>query len=204
MGWLIALGILILLAALPLGITARYDESGAVIKAIAGSVRICLYPRKAKIGKKKGQTASKPENQPELEQDQQKREKKSGGSWKAFVPFVRIGLDFLGDFRRKLRVNRLEMKLILAGSDPADLGILYGNAWAALGNLWPQLERVFVIKKRDVGVECDFTSDQTRIFARLDLTITLGRLLVLTVRYGIRTFKEYWKIKNKGKGGAAL
>lgn len=199
MGWLIALLVLILLAVFPLGITARYDAGGPIVKAIAGPVRITLFPRKKKAAKK----PEKPK-QEQAQQTQTKPQEKNGGSWKDFLPLVRVGLDFLGDFRRKLRVNRLEMKLILAGGDPAELGINYGLAWAALGSLWPQLERAFVIKKRDVQVECDFTSDQTLIFARLELTITLGRLVALTVRYGVRALKEYLKIKNKGKGGAAL
>ena len=66
----------------------------------------------------------------------------------------------------------------------------------------PQLERFFVISKRDVEVECDFTAGQTLIIARLDLTITIGRLLSMAVRYGIRAVREYLKIINKRKGGA--
>lgn len=204
MGWLIALGILVLLAVLPLGVDALYDSSGPRVKLAAGPVRITLYPRNKKKPKEK-----KPEKPKETQKQKQKTPaaaqapEKSGGSWQDFLPLVRLGLDFLGDFRRKLRVNRLEMKLILAGDDPADLGMAYGRAWAALGNLWPRLERCFVIKKRDVQIECDFEASKTLITARLELTITLGRLLVLGVGYGIRALKEYLKIKNQGKGGAA-
>ena len=66
----------------------------------------------------------------------------------------------------------------------------------------PHLDRLFVIKKRDVEVECDFTASETLVFARLDLTITLGRLLSLAVCYGIRALKEFLNIKKKRKGGA--
>ena len=112
-------------------------------------------------------------------------------------------LDFLGDFFcRKLRVNVLKLKLILAGDDPCDLAVNYGRAWAALGNLVPQLERFFVIQKRDMQVECDFTADKTLIDAQLDLTITLGRLLGLGVRYGTRVLREFLKIVKLKKGGA--
>ena len=98
----------------------------------------------------------------------------------------------------------MELKLILAGDDPCDLAVNYGKAWAALGNLMPQLERVFIIKKRDLEVECDFTADQTLVFARLDLTITLGRLLHLIVVYGIRLLRQYLSIVKTRKGGAKL
>ena len=105
-------------------------------------------------------------------------------------------------FRRKLRLNVLELKLIMAANDPCDLAVNYGRAWAAVGNLLPQLERVFVIKKRDIEVECDFTASETLVIARLDLTITLGRLLGAVVVFAVRALREFLKIKKKRKGGA--
>ena len=126
-----------------------------------------------------------------------------GGSWTDFLSLIPVVLDFLNDFRRKLRVNRLEMKLILAADDPCDLAINYGRAWAALGNLWPMLERVFVIQKRDVEVECDFTASKTLVTARMDLTITLGRMLAAVCKFALRALKEYLNIMKKRKGGAS-
>ena len=79
----------------------------------------------------------------------------------------------------------------------------YGRAWAAVGNLMPRLERLFVIKKRNIEVQCDFETTQTLAVARLDLTITLGRLLATVVVYGVKALVEFLKIKNKRKGGAS-
>ena len=110
---------------------------------------------------------------------------------------------FLDVFRRKLRLNLLELKLIMASDDPCDLAVNYGRAWAAVGNLMPQLERVFIIKKRDIEVECDFTASQTLVIARLDLTITLGRLLNAVLVFAVRALVQFLKIKKKRKGGAA-
>lgn len=203
MGWLIALGVLTALAVLPLGISARYDAGGALVKLIAGPVRVRLYPRKKKDKKEKEETAQE-EKKTAPAAEQQSAGKSAGGKLKELLPLIQVALDFLGDLRRKLRVKRLEMKLILASDDPADLAINYGRAWAALGNLWPRLERLFVIKKRDVEVECDFTADEPLVTARLDITITLGRLLVLVVRYGFRALKEFLKLRKQSKGGATI
>ena len=71
-----------------------------------------------------------------------------------------------------------------------------------MGNLMPRLERVFVIKKRDIEVECDFEESSTKVIARLDLTITLGRLLAAVFVFAFRALVEFLKIKNKRKGGA--
>lgn len=199
MGWLIALAVIVLLAVLPLGASVKYDSGGVLVRLIAGPARITLFPRKKRDKKEK--KPKKQEEKPALKTEAAPREQ-TGGKLTDFLPLVQVALDFLGDFRRKLRVNRLEMKIIMAGGDPCDLAVNYGRAWAALGNLVPLLERCFVIKKRDLEVECDFVAEETLIYARLDLTITLGRILSLAVRYGIRALREFLKIMKLRKGGA--
>jgi len=201
MGWLIALVVLILLAILPLGVSALYDYGGPMVSVIAGPVRIKLYSGKKKEKKQKAKPAKDKAASPPVKQ-KEKEKKKSGGSIRDFFPLVKTALVFLGDFRRKLRVDRLEVNCVLAGDDPCDLAVLHGKVWTALGNLMPQLERIFVIKKRNIQLSCDFMADKTVIFARLDITITLGRLLYLVFRYGIRALREYLNIMKTRKGGA--
>ena len=119
-----------------------------------------------------------------------------------FLPLVDVALGLLNDLRRKLRVDCLELKVVMAGGDPCDLAVNYGKAWAAIGNLQPLLERVLVIKKRDIDIECDFTAPSTLITARVDITITLGRILALVAVNGFKAVKEFLKIMKKRKGGA--
>ena len=209
MGWLIALAILFLLAILPLGAFVRYDSDGLNLKIVAGPIRITVLPQKKKKEKTKKELEKKPDPTPEPEPEpkpspkEEKKGKPKGGSFLDFVPLVELALNFLNDFRRKLRVNRLELKLIMAGGDPCSLAINYGKAWAALGNLMPNLERFLVIKKRDIEIECDFAASSTTVYACLELTITLGRLIALAVGYGIRAVLEFLKIQKKRKGGAS-
>lgn len=199
MGWLIAAGILVLLAVLPLGVSAIYDAGGALAKLIVGPIRLTLYP--AKSGKEKKKKPKKTEEKKKTETKKPASGKKKGGSLQDFLPVIDLLLDFLGTFRRKLRVNRLEMKLIMAADDPCDLAVNYGKAWAAVGSLMPQLERLFKIRKKDVDVACDFTADKTLIYARLDLTITLGRLLSMVCVYGIKVLRVFPKLTTKTKKG---
>lgn len=215
MGWLITLGILVLLGILPLGASVIYDEDGPLVRIIAGPLKIKVFPlpKKEKKPKKseepkkdrnnRGETKPKKQKKPDTStKTEQKEKKKSGGPITDFLPLVKVVLKFLDGFRRKLRVNVLELKLIMASDDPCDLAVNYGRAWAAVGNLMPQLERVFVIQKRNIEVECDFTADQTRVLARLDLTITLGRILGLVFALIGRAVVELIKIVMKRKGGA--
>ena len=217
MGWLITLLILILLGILPLGVSVIYDEDGAVVRVIAGLLKIKVYPlpkkekkeKKPKKEKKqtKKQTGKKAEKTgdqtaSEGKQKESGKTKKSGGPVTDFLPLVKVVLRFLDGFRRKLRLDVLEVKVIMAADDPCDLAVNYGRAWAAVGNLMPQVERIFVIRKRNIEVECDFTADRTRVLARLDLTITLGRILGLVFVLIGRAAVELIKIMMKRKGGA--
>ena len=215
MGWLITLGILAVLAILPLGVSLKYNADGALVRLILGPIRLTLFPAKPKEKKEKpkkekkskGNKQAKEGKNPDMPEKpkippKEEEKKEAGGSWTDFLPLVETVLDFLGDFRRKLRVNRLELKLIMAADDPCDLAVNYGRAWAAVGNLIPRLEKIFVIQKRDIEVECDFTATKTLVIARLDLTITLGRLLAAVVRFAVRALIRFIQIKNKRKGGA--
>jgi len=200
MGGMIALAVIVALAFVPLGVSAKYDSRGAAVRLIAGPFRILLFPSNKKKTEKRPrkEKAPKPENKKNTS-----GEKKKGGSLSDFFPLVDAVLDFLGDLLcRKLRVRKLQAKIVMAGDDPCDLAVNYGRAWAALGNLVPVLERFFIIKKRNLEVECDFTAEKTLIDAHLELTITIGRLVHLGLRYGVRVLREFLKIMKLRKGGA--
>ena len=216
MGWWITLGILTLLAFVPVGVRVCYDAEGPLVKLVLGPVKLTLFPRpkkdqkpekekKEQLSKRKAKKTAEEANLPKPPQPpaEKKPKGKKGGSLKDFLPFVKLAFDFLGDFRRKLRMKELYLRLILASSDPCDLAVNYGKTWTAVGNFLPALERWFVIQKRDVEVECDFTASETKVIARLEITMTLGRLLSLAAVYAVRGLKEFIVFRNKRKGGAS-
>lgn len=211
MGWLIALGILLAIGMIPVGLRVRYNDAGMRLWVLAGPVRINLYPRPQKEKKKKQEKAPKKEKKPTTgkKASEQKEAKanpaaapEKGGRLTDFLPLAQMALEFLGDFRRKLRLDNLYFRLILAGEDPYQVAVSYGRCWAVVGNLLPQLDRLFVIQKRDIEVECDFTASETLVIFHLDLTITIGRLLTTAGKFSVRVLKEYLKIRKKRKGGA--
>lgn len=203
MGWLIALGVVIAVGFFPLGIHFEYDEGGLKASLIAGFLRIRLLPARKKPSKEKKQEKKDPaaRKEPQTAPPKQEKEAKSGGSWRDFLPLVQVALDFLGDFVTRLCIRRLELKVILAGSDKYALAMNYGKAWAALGNLLPTLDRVMNIKKRDLEIECDFAGKQTTVIGIADITITLGRGLWLLLRHGCRGLKVLLKMNQKKKDG---
>ena len=213
MGWIITFAILFLLAILPLGASVLYDEDGPRVRIVAGPLKLQVFPlkkkpkkdksktEKPKKEKKPGKKAAPAENAPAKPPAPKP---KTGGSVLDFWPLVRVALDLLNDLRLKLRVDHLKLHMTMAADDPCDLAIHYGRMNASLAGLITQLERFLVIKKRDVHIDCDFAADQTVILARLDLTITLGRILSIAVRYGVRALTTFMKIKKQREGGADL
>ena len=215
MGWWITLGILFLLAILPLGVSVHYNADGAVVKIILGPVKLTVVPAKKKPKKEKKEKPKKEKKSKKQEPAKPKQvgadapptepkpeKKEQGGSILDFLPLVRTLFDFLGDFRRKLRLDNLQLKLIMAGGNPYNLALNYGRAWTAVGNLLPKLEQWFVIKNRDIEVECDFWADKTTVIAHLDLTITLGRLLAAVFKFLFKALIKFLQIMKKRKGGA--
>lgn len=215
--WWILLVILVLLLILPLGVSISYDEDGAVIKVTAGPVRLTVFPVK-----KKDKPENKKEEEPKQEEKKQEEPniempsqppkpnsldddeddeepeapaEKKGGNLLDFLPLVELALKFVGElFYKTLHIDVLYLKLTMAGGDPADLGINYGRAWAALGNLWPYIDRMFTIKKRDIQLQCDFEGSETLVNAQVDITVTLARLLGLIFNYGFRIGFRFLKI----------
>ena len=158
MGWLIALGILILIGFIRVGVLVRYDADGPLLRLILGPVKLTLVPAKKKKPKKdekhihgkdkKKPKKAAPEQPGKLPTDPPpapKPKKKSGGPITDFLPLVKVALDFVGEFFTRLRFKDLHLKLILAGDDPCDLAMNYARAWEALGNLAPKLDNALNI-----------------------------------------------------------
>ena len=202
MGWLIAAAVIILLLILPLGASIIYNADGPLVRLVAGPIFIRLYPGIKQDPDKPKKPKKKKEKPKKEKKPATGATKKKGGPISDFYPFVKLVFDFLKDFKNKLRFDVVKFHLLMAGGDPADLAINYGKAWAIVGDAWALLETWFVIKKRDVKIQCDFESTQTLINARLKLTITLGRIFSLGVHHGLRAVKELLKIRKKRKGGA--
>ena len=199
MGWLIALAVIVLIAVLPIGISARYGETGPLVWLWIGPLRLRAYPSR----KRNRETPEKHrKNAGETPSKQKENSGETGGNIRDFYPLVQRILEFLTDLRQKLRVKLLQLHITLGGDDPCDLALNYGRAEAAFANLDPHLERFFVIRKKDIRINCDFEGDKTLIYGRLDLTITIGRIFSLGFRHGVRILREFLRIMKLRKGGA--
>ena len=193
---LVIFAVLVLIGCIPVGVDARYGADGIFLAAKIGPFRLQLLPQKPKKKKKK------PAKQPPAVKPAEKKpaEKKQNpllsGGVDGLMQLLTLALDTLGDLRRKLRVNELTLHVTVpGGDDPAKAAMNYGRAWAAIGALTPAVERLFVIKKRDIQPELNYNETQMKVDAHLVTTITIGRSLALALRAGV----GFLKILNERK-----
>ena len=112
------------------------------------------------------------------------------GGVDGILELLDLGVQTLGDLRRKLRVEELTLHVCIGGSDdPAAAAMRYGRAWAAIGAITPALDRLFIIKKRDIQPALDYNETSMKVDARLITTITIGRSLALALHAGVRFLK---------------
>ena len=94
MGWLITAGVLILLAVLPVGVSAIYNTYGPLVRLILGPLKITVFPGKKKKEKPKKIKKKAPAKKQQPSTKAKAKEKK-GGSFTDFLPLVDLVLDFV-------------------------------------------------------------------------------------------------------------
>ena len=94
-------------------------------------------------------------------------------------------------------VDELTLHVVFGSDDPARAAMDFGRAWAVIGALTPAIDRLFVIKKRDICPILDYTIDKMIVDAHLVLTITIGRALAL----GLKAGAGFLKLLNDSKKG---
>lgn len=192
--WMILLlifAILFLIGCIPVGAAVDYQDEALAVRAKIGPFGIQILPKREKKAKKSAKSTQK--NDKKASAEAKKSEKKPSaflsGDVGALFDLLRLVCDTLGNLRRKIRVELLVLHVTYGGDDPAQAAINYGRSWAVIGALNPYLERLFVIKKRDIRPILDYNTDKLQINAHLTVTITIGRVLALALRAGVGFLK---------------
>lgn len=197
--WLAVAVCLVVVLMLPLGVHVSYGDNGLQFDIKIGTVLVNIYPGKPSPRTKRKQLKS---DRDKAKKPTKSRQRPLKEEFTDFLPILQLLYNLLRDFRKRLRVSVLDMKLIIAGNDPCDVAVNYGRAWTAVANLMPLLDQVLTIKYRNVSVECDFLSTETRLMGEIEFTLSFGRILHLLGFHGIKLLVAYINILNKRKDGA--
>lgn len=185
MGYMITAAVVLLLAGLmllPVGAEFRYAGGQARLRVRAGPARITLYPRRAD---------TKPKKKARAKQKTPEKAERPKPGLDELRPLLRLGLEALGRFRRRLCVEQVRLHWVIVCDDPFDTVRRYGAVNAALNAVWPRLERAVQIRRRDVRIGFSFVPEEAMLEAELAMTIRVGRLLAIGCVFGVGYLK--WK-----------
>lgn len=194
-GWIILAAVLLLLfllGQLRLGAAGEYGPGGAGAWLRAGPVRIRLYPSR-RSGAPKKKKASRPR------QKHPAGKARGGGLLELMKELLPLALEAAGCFRRRLRVDRLELKLTVGAADPGDAAIRYGQANALLGSIWQPLTEAFHVEEGRARVEVDFNAAAPVLTGRVSLSLKLYQILWLGLHFGLRALSTYVRCRNRQK-----
>ena len=200
-GWIILAAILLalfLLSRVRLGVRGEYRAEALTLWLRLGPLRLRVFP--GKKGKRPPKKPDRPkgERSPALEPEPLSR--RAGDALAYGEALLPIALEAGNLFRRKLRVDRLEVELTVSGPDPARAALNYGRASAALGAAWGALLAAFDVKEGRGRVVPDLESGESRAYALVSLSLTLGQLLRLGIYFGIKALRALLAVRRARRG----
>jgi len=190
---LVLIALALLISLVRVGATVDYDFTGLKVRARVGQIKITVFPMKKKdkpIKQKKQK--KKPEHA--VEQPQQK-----GGNLTLVKKFLPLAVEAAGRFKKKIRIDRIELHLVWGASDPAAAAMGYGWANAALGMLWPLIEHNFNVRDRQLRTSVDYNATNPVITIRAAISLTIGQGLVLGAVLGWKVLILFRRHKKEQK-----
>ncbi len=196
----IILAVMILIALLPVGAMAVYSADGVQADLLIGSAHIRLFPRTKPPKPKKAKAEKKPAKAKKKAKQKEKPPEEpapTGGKLAMIWQLVQLGVSFVGSLRRKLLIRHLTLYVTYGGDDPAKTAINYGRSLGAAHALLPLLGQAFRIRRQDVRVLYDARADDMTVYLRASITIRVGQMIALAVRYGVRALKIFLASRQK-------
>ena len=171
--------LLILLLVLPVGIDCSYLEGKAELKLKFGPFRFQTAHVKKAVSLLMG--GKKPKKKEEAEKEAEEKPAASGRniSFSDILELLRIGLDGVNRFFKRLDVDCIMFHFVSGAPDPADAAILYGKMNAALEALIPLIRRAVRSRRTDVKTGLDFDLQAPVWEARLIISIHLWEFIFI-------------------------
>jgi len=163
------LALLILVLPLRASATAQYDQSGVLVRAGFGFLRIKVYQSGEKEKKRKKKDKPKKEKPP----------KEKGGTMRK----LRAGLSIIGPIlkqvRRRLLIADLTLHYTASTSDAAMTALAYGGAHMAVSQILPIIRQQWRVKREDVQIRASFDEVEDVVFLRVKVSISVWGALCL-------------------------
>jgi hypothetical protein len=149
--------------------------------------------RRKKEAKAK-KSSQKKEKTPKTEE---KTEKKPGGSLELVRGLLPVVIQALGALKKRIRIDRLIVHYVAGGTDAAQVAISYGKLSAGAAGVVALLDNNFKVKRQEITMDVNFLAESPTIYLDAGLSLTVGQILYLAVRYGIASLKVFLRQRRK-------
>ena len=192
--------IFLLIGFLRVGATVSFGD-GLCVKLRAGHIRLTVFPRGKKRKKKEKPKEEKPK--------EEKKEKKGTEPKKrrAFpkptvgdlLDLAQTALSALGATVaracKRVRIDPLDVTVVLGGDDPASVATAYGMASAVMFAEMPKLEERFYIPDPSLHLRMDFDAEGTTAAGRIGVTLRVCDLFAIVFTLLIPMAKWFLRFK---------
>ena len=183
---LIILAVLWLLLQFRCGARARYAPDEMTVRLLIGPFRLQIVPAE-KDKKPKAAKEKKPKKKKTAPEKGTESEGDKPGTLSRLMKLLPVIAEAAGALKRRIRIDDLYLSVIWgSGDDAAAAAIGYGRANAAIGMIWPLLDHNFKVKKSTFHVDVDYAASAPIVVAEAAATLTVGQLLTLAIRYGLK------------------
>lgn len=188
---------LFLIGQIRVGAAVSFDESGLLLRIKAGPLKIQILPPKKEKKTQKEKTPKKEKKSKSAKKHPAEEGAKAQGkrdirdTISLALRFVPLLAEAAGRFRRKVRIDRLDLYVIWGAADPAAAAMGYGAGNAVMGMLWPPIEHNFKVKEYDLRVDVDLERNSPAVTGDVQATLTIGQGLTLALRLGVKALKLY-------------
>ena len=200
--WIILGTVLVLLFLVSLvrvGGVLEYSAQGLLVRIRLGRLRLTVFPMRKRARKPRPPQEKNP--QPE---GQREKPPKKGGTLSRVKEFLPLAAETAGRFKRKVRIDQLELELTAAASNPAAAAMAFGGANAALCMMLPLLENHFNVRQRSIRTAVDFEGSRPVIYLKAAFSLTIGQGVVLAVRLGFQALRILSQYKSGQKQKEAV
>lgn len=175
--------LLILLLLLPVSASVAYDpENSLRVKVKA----LCFTVYKTKPGAEEKQPAEEKKPKPAPKKE------KLLEDIQEMITLVKNLLGPLGGLLKTVRINRLHLRAVCAGEDPAAVAMEYGLVCAAVYPFIGYLQTVSNVRKRgvDVGITCDFEQEKPSLAVSATVSALVIHGVIAAVKFLMKQAEE--------------
>lgn len=197
--------IFLLIGLLRVGAIVSFGEE-LTVKLRIGAIKLTILPRKKpKKAKKPGKEKEKKPKEADSEEPSEKKKRKLPKlSFDEIMDLAETALSALGRLIRRvckrLRIDPLDLAVVIGGEDPAVVAQSFGYADAAMFALMPKAEELFYIPDPSIRLGMDFSAESTRAEGTVGLSLRVCDLFAFVFTLLIPMGRWFLRYKKAHKG----